>query len=303
MTAIDFRYSKIGYVALNVSDVDRSEAFYGPDVVGLAPSGRHTNGASCFRCSEDHHNLILYKGDNPGLKRIGWQLETEDDLESLRARLLDHGIEVNDVHPEECEELQQGKSYRIVDPHSKATFEFYSLISVHRGQPFTPTVCKIARLGHAVCEVPSPAESRIFYEDILNFKVSDFIGDNTIFYRCWPNPYHHTWAVNRGKRGPQFNHVNFMVTEIDDIGAALGRFHRHDVSLVWGPGRHPASGQMFLYFSDPDGITVEYSFGGEEFSAENPRPPQKLAPILENIDHWGAPMLRPIGEVGHVEQL
>lgn len=31
MTAIDFRYSKIGYVALNVSDVDRSEAFYGPD--------------------------------------------------------------------------------------------------------------------------------------------------------------------------------------------------------------------------------------------------------------------------------
>ena len=302
MSFNSFRYAKLGYVALNVSDVERSEEFYGPEVVGLALNGRLENGASCLRCSGDHHNIILYKGDKPGLKRVGWQLESPDDLEALRARLHDKGINVHDVRAEECAELQQGPSFRITDPHSKATFEFYSKIAANRGQPFMPTVAKIEQLGHAVCAVPNPTESRAFYEDTLNFKASDFVGEYAIFYRCWPNPYHHSWAVSLGGE-PCFNHVNFMVSEVDDIGKAIGRFNKRDIPVVWGPGRHPPSGQMFLYFSDPDGMTAEYSFGGEEFDAENPREPDLLAPIPANIDYWDAPRTGPVGEVGHIELL
>ena len=60
-----------------------------------------------------------------------------------------------------------------------------------------------------------------------------------------------------------------MVSEIDDIGRAISRFSRNNVRVVYGPGRHPPSGSVFLYFLEPDGITLEYSYGMEEFPEED----------------------------------
>ena len=62
-----------------------------------------------------------------------------------------------------------------------------------------------------------------------------------------------------------------MVTEIDDVGRGLARFKAKEVPVVYGPGRHPASTSVFLYFLDPDGMTLEYSFGMEQFPELEPR--------------------------------
>ena len=43
------------------------------------------------------------------------------------------------------------------------------------------------------------------------------------------------------------------------------RLRKAEVPIVYGPGRHPPSGSFFLYFLDPDGMTLEYSHGMEEF--------------------------------------
>ena len=54
-----------------------------------------------------------------------------------------------------------------------------------------------------------------------------------------------------------------MVTDIDDIGKAVYRARKLDAPIVFGPGRHPPSESSFFYFLDPDGMTLEYSFGME----------------------------------------
>src|SRR3546814_9826763 len=51
-----------------------------------------------------------------------------------------------------------------------------------------------------------------------------------------------------------YNHVNFMVSDIDDVGRAINRMKAANVPIVFGPGRHEPSGSIFLYFLDPDGI-------------------------------------------------
>jgi len=86
-----------------------------------------------------------------------------------------------------------------------------------------------------------------------------------------------------------FHHLNFMVSEIDDVGKAIHRFNSNDVPIVYGPGRHPASGSVFLYFLDPDGVTLEYSFGMEKFDEVNPRPHRVMPPVPQSADTWGAP--------------
>ena len=97
--------------------------------------------------------------------------------------------------------------------------------------------------------------------------------------------------------------MNFMVTEIDDIGRGMWRFQKNEVPVVRGPGRHPPSGSVFLYVLDPDGLTVEYSFGMEEFPELGARKPRLLAPVPESLDYWGCPRDPRQGAIGEVEEL
>ena len=52
-----FRYKKLGYVALNVSDIEQSNEFY-EKMVGLQLVEKNQNGPTFFRCSNDHHNVV-----------------------------------------------------------------------------------------------------------------------------------------------------------------------------------------------------------------------------------------------------
>ncbi|MBL8382645.1 MAG: VOC family protein [Burkholderiales bacterium] len=292
------RYRKLGYVALNVTDVARSTAFY-RDVVGLAQVGE-AGGAQCLRCDFDHHNIMLFGGPRPGLKRIGFEMASRRDFDALFDLLCAKGLRVAEVPAAESAQVHQGASFRLTEPFTGATFEFYESMREFGGQPYVPTVAKIQRLGHVVLRTPDYADAVAFFTDVLNFQVSDSIEGAVTFMRCFPNPFHHSFGLGNGKaRG--LHHVNFMVTEVDDIGRAIWRFNGAKVPIVNGPGRHPPSGSMFLYFLDPDGMTLEYSFGMEEFPEVAPRKPRVLEPIRESFDYWGAPTDPRKAAVGEIE--
>src|ERR1700744_4690200 len=72
-------YEKLGYMALNVSDVGRSRDFY-INEVGLQASGE-AEGIAFLRCSLDHHNIALYGSDRPGLKRAGFEMKSAKALD------------------------------------------------------------------------------------------------------------------------------------------------------------------------------------------------------------------------------
>ena len=296
------RYKKLGYVALNVIDVERSATFY-RDTVGLQAVPSEDSDAAAprfFRCDFDHHNLILFKGERPGLKRLGFEMESDSELQRLFEMLKSRGLAVLEVPRAECERFHQGRSIRLVEPATGATFEFYDQMREFGGQPYQPTVARIQRLGHVVLRTPDYAEAIDFLTGVLNFQVSDSIDGMVTFTRCFPNPLHHSLGIGNGK-GRGLHHVNFMVTEVDDIGRAIWRLNREQVPIVNGPGRHPPSGSMFLYFLDPDGMTLEYSFGMEEFSEVAPRRARILEPIRESFDYWGAPVDPRKAAVGEIE--
>lgn len=293
------RYAKLGYVALNVTDIERSRHFY-ESLWGLDLTETGAGGELYLRCSDDHHNLVLYGGARAGLKRIGWELESEADIDKLAAALGRSGIAVKEIRAEERAALHQGRSIRFSDPFTGAVHECYAQMYNLGGKPWAPTVAKIQRLGHVVLKTPRYEEAIRFYVDTLNFKVSDAIDTYVTFMRCFPNRFHHSFALAKSTAG-SLHHVNFMVSEVDDIGKGLWRFHKNNVPVVRGPGRHPPSGSMFLYVLDPDGITVEYSFGMEEFPEVDPRKPRLLAPVPESIDYWGCPTDPRMGAAGEIE--
>lgn len=294
-----FRYRKPGYVALNVTDLARSIHFY-RDLVGLQLEERIYDDIAFLRCSDDHHNVVLYRSAEPGVKRMAFELESEQDLKQARAYVEQQGWPVQDVPADEARQLKLGPCFRFRVPEHTLTFEFYAHME-RASAPFAPTVAKIQRLGHVVVHCADrDAFLRVLTEK-LNFRVSDHFGNQVAFLRCFPNPYHHSFGVSRGEKDG-LHHVNFMVTDVDDVGRANNRMRNNEVPIVYGPGRHDISNSIFLYYLDPDRLTVEYSFGMEEFPEAAPREARQLPMRPEILDSWGGMPAAPFGKAGSVEK-
>lgn len=282
---IDFRYRRLGYVALNVSNLARSDPFY-RDIVGLQPAGDTPTGERLYRCTERHHDVLLHESPTPGLRRAAWEMESTEDLARIERHLHVLGLPVRAVSTAECAALGITRAIRTVEPNTGACFEYFAGME-NAATPFTPTVTRIARLGHLVLATATHPATERFFREALNYRVSDRIEGAVTFMRCFPNPLHHSFGLSNSTAN-RLHHVNFMVTDIDDIGRALYRLQKHQVPIVFGPGRHPPSGSVFLYFLDPDRLTLEFSFGMEEFPEHAPREPRLLPKTLESIDYWGA---------------
>jgi 2,3-dihydroxy-p-cumate/2,3-dihydroxybenzoate 3,4-dioxygenase len=284
MAVSDIRFRRLGYIALNVSDLGKSRDFY-ESKLGLKADQPVAGGQLFLRCSDKHHDLMLIESHTPGVKRIGWQMESLRALAAVREHFTAIGLTTTAVPAAEAATLGIGEAFRASEPTTGVTFEFYFEMAAAPA-PFVPTHTQFMNLGHIVLVSPDRPATERFMLEHLNFRVSDRIDNAVTFMRCFPNPYHHSFAINAGAK-PGLHHVNFMVTELADVGRGNNRMKQAGVPIVYGIGKHPPSESIFLYFLDPDGMTMEYSFGMEEFPEEAPRGPRNMPANLESIDYWG----------------
>ena len=301
-----FRYKKLGYVAINVTDLDRSVKYY-RDTVGMEVSEVRKNEVAFMRCDEHHHSLAFYPSKTPGLKRVAFEVESDADLDAARAHLKKLGVPVEEVSAEEAALLKHKQSLRFSVPGCGLTLELYSG-PIKVDHPYVPTVADILRLGHLVVQISHFDTTFPWLTEHFGFRVSDHTKPETggrgeiAFLRCHPNPYHHSIGIARSDHN-QLHHYAFMVGSIDDIGRGVNRLPKEGGEIVFGPGRHLASGSIFLYYLDPDDITIEYTHGMEEFSEHTPRDTRKLKPTLETVDLWGGVPRPKFGKVGYIEEM
>jgi len=108
------------------------------------------------------------------------------------------------------------------------------------------------------------------------------------------DPVHHKLAVFRGDE-PGLCHMNFQVATIDDLFRNWHFLQEHNVEIEMGPGRHPQSTAVFIYFLGPEGFTYEYSFGVRRIEDEASWVPRTFDPAEPgSIDMWLGPTTRPI---------
>ena len=292
------RYRRLGYVALNVTDLKCSREFY-EDTLGLQFDGEGPGGELFFRTGGEHQGVVLFRGDKPGLKRIGWELEGEAHLDLLAQTLDRCPVAWQELSPQACRSIRVGRCIRMVEASTGASFDFFSGFATRSLAPREATVSNIRRLGHVVLRTSRYREAVKFFEEALNFRTSDEIEDRITLLRCFPNPFHHSLGIAYAERN-MLHHVNFMLNEATDVNAAADRFRKSGVPIMCGPGRHPPSGSVFLYFLDPDGLTLEYSHGMERFEEIAPRAPRVLPPVPESSDSLSNardPRMYAVGEI------
>jgi 2,3-dihydroxy-p-cumate/2,3-dihydroxybenzoate 3,4-dioxygenase len=291
------RYKKLGYAVLSVTNLERSLGFY-QNVVGMQFVERE-NDIAYLRTSYDHHNLILEQGPEAGLKRVAFELESASQFDDAFKYLTEKGLEPIEISTKEAQSLAQGRTMRFKDPYLGVTYEIY-VEMMQLGTPYKPTNgLEIECLLHVVYETNYFDELYDFFVNTLNFAVSDIQGREMAWawLRVFPNPYHHSFALTKGPEN-KLNHIAYKVKTIDDIGKQVNRLKEREVPILLGPGRHHPSGSVFLYYADPDGITLEYSQGMEEFPEVGAREPRRLEPSLLTLDEWGGQPGKDFGKYG-----
>ena len=284
MQGLPFLYKRLAYVALNVTDINKSIAFYSGQL-GLNVHVERQGEKVGLRCDQYAMSLVLYQEGVAGLRRVCFQVASSADLQLAKAHFQSRSYECWDIPAAEIEFLNIAGGFRVHEPITGVTFEYIDCM-VEPPKVLDQSLAKIQRLGHVVIRTNKLDEAWAVMNNDFGLLSSDFVVDKAVWARCYPTPFHHSFALVKSA-STGLHHVNFMVSEIDDVGRARNRLINAGVDIVFGPGRHMPSGSVFLYFLDPDGMTAEFSFGMEEFPEENPREARMLENSAQTMDLWG----------------
>jgi 2,3-dihydroxy-p-cumate/2,3-dihydroxybenzoate 3,4-dioxygenase len=283
-----FRYRRMGYVAMQVTDLARTTSF-ATDVFGLDPVGKTSDGGAFFRSGTKHHDVLLTEGDGPAFVRAAYELESDEQLDQAFHHYNKLGWAPAWLENDRAKELAVERAFRVHEPMYGIEFEYFSQMT-YITEPVKCRLTSFKEFGHFGMFIPNvKAMTEMMVKD-MGFAMSDYIeGWRGVLLRARPNPNHHSFAPlgsPTGKLG--FHHLAFMVNSIDDIGTLFNRIKRYDVKIQFGIGRHTTSGSIHLYIYDPDHIIWEYTLGMEQFPELNPREPRRMSGNGPDLDLWGA---------------
>lgn len=284
---VPFRYRRLGYITLNVTDIEKSShfvtEFFGLDLVTEMPGG-----GRAFRAGRAFMDVLLVPGNDAALARTSWELEQESDLDSAYSHFESIGCRPSWVGRKECDDLRLQRAFRIRDPIMGAEWEYYAQMT-GLSAPRSSRLTSFQGGKHVGMIVPDCISMTSFSVEKMGFIVSDYFEGNVLsLLRVWPNPNHHSCAFVQGSGPARMHHVAFMVDSIDDIGRMLNRSRQFGVQVQWGIGRHPTSGSIHLYVYGPDWFVWEYTFGMEQFPETGARAPRRFSNDPEEYDLWGA---------------
>lgn len=280
----------IAYVRSGVADLPAALAF-ATDIVGLEHAGTElVDGARTAQLRADgrHHCLALVEGPS-GVLSTGFTVADDEALADAETELEKDGFTVRRGTTEQARARRVRDLLSFDDP-------FGNRIELVTGQTTITRPIRFGReagiteFGHLCLDAPDVRQAYRFWSKRFNARVSDWIGDGACLMRI--DPVHHKLAVFQGNR-PGLCHMNFQVATIDDVFRNWHFLQAHDVKIEQGPGRHPQSTAVFLYFAGPEGFTYEYSYGVrriEDEAAWRPRifPPEEPG----SIDVWLGPIAR-----------
>jgi 2,3-dihydroxy-p-cumate/2,3-dihydroxybenzoate 3,4-dioxygenase len=276
----------IQYVRSGTADAKEAVRF-ATEIVGMEYRGEE-NGVHYLRADGRHHCLAYVEGKS-GVLSSGLSLWDHASLKAAAEELTQAGIKVRWGTDEEKESRKVFDFFEFSDPWGNR-FDLVvdpqmDAAPVHFTRP-----AGITEFGHICVDAPNPREAAEWWCKYFNIKVSDYIGNAAALLRF--DPVHHKLAVFQGDR-PGLCHINFQVGSIDDIMRSWHFLERKGVEIEMGPGRHPQSTAVFLYFKGPEGLTYEYSFGVRRIEDDDTWMIRTFDPSLpHSIDMWGGPTNR-----------
>jgi catechol-2,3-dioxygenase len=241
----------IGHVAVRTTDLSQA-AGHLKQTLGLTETSADERQV-LLSSNEKHHELQVIAGTTAGFDHVGFELESEEDLEEAVARAIAAGAEQiagDDFEP------GLGSAVRLLGPGG-IVYELY--VSMER-KPLDAAGYiaeqRVRRFGHLTFTCADHEAVLAFWLDGLGFRISDE-ADGLTWARCDAN--HHSLAV--GPRPPGtgnfLHHHAWEVRDFAQLGKNCDLLAAERIRLLWGPVRHGPGFNFASYLADLDGGVIE----------------------------------------------
>jgi catechol 2,3-dioxygenase-like lactoylglutathione lyase family enzyme len=283
---------KIGHATFETPDLDKAIDYY-----------VQTNGLKLAEREKDEAFLVskigvltiaLKKGDQARCTKLSFEVAPNSDFGELSRELAKDGIK-----SEQRNDSAPGIGSVLTFLDNKGTtielFKDWTFFGRHEQVLGAGPL----KLGHVAFAVPDPQATAEFYERVMGFRVSDWIGDFFVFMRC--NTDHHSVNFIRGKSA-KLHHMAFELQDFSHLHRSCELLGQKKIPIIWGPLRHGPGHNVATYHRDHDDHVIEFfceldQMFDEELGYFEPRPwhqDQPQRPKVWTPGHtsvWGpAPM-------------
>ena len=270
----------IRYVRLGTRDLEGA-ARYATSILGLEEAGR-SKGCRYFRSDSRDHTLVYCNGD-PAEHCVGFELADGAELDAVAAEIEAHGLPVRHGTGEECELRRVERFVHFTDPSGNAIDLVVGPQSSHHAFAASRDA-GITGFSHIGLRTTDAARDEAFWTRVCNARVSDRIGAAPLLRI---DAVHHKIALFPSTHAG-VQHINHQVGSVDDVMRAWYFLRQNDVRIGFGPGRHPTSSAIFLYYEGPDGMVYEYSTGVRTIDDEAGHRPRQFPFAPESFCMWGS---------------
>jgi len=269
----------IAYVRLGTLDLDGADR-YAREIIGLQRS-ESLRKQKLYRSDQRAQTLTYFEG-SPDQQIVAFEISSEKNLSTAAKVLGNLGHDVHVGSATECKDRCVEAFISFRDP-SGNSIEFCCDPEQAQDQYHQQRNANITGFNHVGLYSTDVVRDEIFWTEVCGAKVSDRIGKVPLLR---VNEIHHTIALAPSKHHG-IHHVNHQVTSVEDIFRSFHFLRRHNVPVVFGPGRHPTSGARFIYFRGPDGLVFEYSVGVDKVD-EATHQPRNFESGRWGLCTWGA---------------
>lgn len=286
------KVKRLAHVGLWTTDVLSQARFY-HHILGLDVRSASENAtdeeieldeATMFlSLGEESHSLGLFNDKRPTstngrrsirrtpLHHLSFEVDTDAELAALAARLNMAGVELT-LEPRDGGESDQGDTLWFNDPDGnrvEIAAKPDNLLTPGRG---SRAGWRPQSLQHVALYTPHLEAMVEFYTEALGFDISDWLLRERAWLRC--NQNHHTIMFIQGQ--PGIDHIGFAVPDGGELLSRADHLSQQQIPLLWGPGRHGTSGDLFIRFADPEGIHFELSTGIQQYYERDVTAPPRL---------------------------
>jgi len=271
---------QLRYVVLGTANL-AAAAQFAQGTLGLEPIDRTPERAT-FRSDDRDYTLAFVAGE-PATQAIGFEVRETKALDIAFDALRARGLRAARGTADECA-LRKVRDMLWFHDHSGNRIELV-VRPMNSGWRYFPSRdAGIKGLDGVMLRSTAIKKDENLWTEVLGAQVSDWAGDA---------PYlkidsaHHRLALFPSKKAGILA-VEYAVESVNLMMRNYYVLQNTQVSIMHGPGRRPASEQLFLTFAGPDGVLYSFVAEGQTADGDVVRRPRQFPAGPQGLCSWGS---------------
>jgi catechol 2,3-dioxygenase-like lactoylglutathione lyase family enzyme len=239
---------RIGHATFETPDLERQIEYY-THVAGLALVAREKDRAF-FAARTGQLAVELVRAEARRCAKLSFEVAAAEDFADMTRRLTAEGVK-SELRSDSIPGTPRLLSFQ--DPKGTTIELFTEYKSL--GRDLSPGGVGPLKLGHVAFVVSDPHAIADFYARVLDFKISDWIGDFFVFMRC--NADHHAVNFIKGNT-PGMHHIAYELRDVAHVQNACDVLGEKTIPIIWGPLRLGPGHNVAAFHRNPDDWIVEF---------------------------------------------